>query len=119
MDTSTFVSEIAFLNRKLPTAKIKWEVLASLSQIVSPPLAESEAKNTVASYKEILGKKANIRFHKMMFTATSKLRGGMRIVVSVNLLREIFADEIDGDSLGGGGRGYNPLQTRPGRGGGV
>jgi len=116
MDTSTYAAEIAFLNRKLPSANVKWEILAALSQIVSPPLAEGEAQNIVANYKKMLGNKMGIRFNKTIFTVASKLRGGMRIAISVSLLREFFGDEIDGDAGGGGGRGYNPLQTRPGRG---
>lgn len=113
----TFESEKAFLNRKLPTNNVNWEVLPALSQLISPPLAEQEAKNIVSQLKDALGKKCAIVFHKMVFSANSKLRGGMRVVVSVSLLREFFAGEIDGGG-GGGGRGLNPLQTnpKPGRG---
>lgn len=107
-----YQSEIAFLNRKLLTTKVKWAILPALSQIVSPPLPDAEAKNVVAKLKDALGKKAILEFHKMIFSAPSKLQGGTRVIVHVALLREIFGDEIDGGG-GGGGRGYNPLSTRP------
>lgn len=112
-----YESEKAFLNRKLPTNNVNWEVLPALSQLISPPLAEPDAKNVVSQLKDALSKKCAIVFHQMVFSASSKLRGGTRVVVSVPLLREYFAGEIDGWT-GGGGRGLNPLQTnpKPGRG---
>lgn len=113
---TTYAAEIAFLNRAVPTAKIKWETLPVMSQIVSPPLPEAEATSLVGKFKDTLGKRAGALFTKMFFTTTSKLRGGTRIAISVQQLREVFAREIDGDS-GGGGRSYNPFQNRPMRGG--
>lgn len=115
--SDTYKAEIAFLNRTLPTANIKWETLPVLTQLVSPPFSEPEANGFVEKYKDLLGKRVGMRFGKMMFTTTSKLRGGTRIAVSVTLLREVFSREIDGEG-GGGGRGLNPLSTRPMRGGG-
>lgn len=110
--STQYQSEIAFLNRKLLTTKVSWTILPALSQIVSPPLSDSEVKNIIAKFKDALGKKAIIEFPKMIFSAPSKLQGGSRVIVNVPLLREIFASEIDGWS-GGGGRRYNPLSTRP------
>jgi len=114
--STQYAAEIAFLNRKLLTTKIKWEILPAVSQIVSPPLTDSETKSIISRLKDALGRKASAQFHKMVFSATSKLRGGTRVIILVPLLREIFANEIDPYG-GGGGRGYNPLSTRPTRGG--
>lgn len=115
--STPFQSEIAFLNRKLLTTKVKWEILPALSQIVSPPLPDDQAKNIVAKLKDAFGKKVILDFNKIVFSTPSKLRGGTRVIVIVPLLREHFAGEIDGWS-GGGGRGYNPFSTRPTRSGG-
>lgn len=110
MNATVFVNEKAFLNRKLLTTKVEWEVLPALSQLISPPLADQEAKDIVGQLKDALGKQAAVVFHKMIFTMNSKLRGGLRVVVSVALLREFFAAEIDGFG-GGGGRGLNPKSS--------
>jgi hypothetical protein len=109
---STYENEKAFLNRKLVTKTINWEVIAAVSQLCSPPLAEAEAKEIVATFKDALHRKAAIVFHKMIFTVNSKLRGGIRVIVSIPLLREFFADEIDYPS-GGGGKGLTPMATQP------
>jgi hypothetical protein len=87
--------------------------LVAKSELISPILTEQEAKNIVAALKDALGKKAVVLFHKIVFTMSSKLRGGMRVVISINLLREVFGGEIDGDTGGGGGKGYNPLTNKP------
>lgn len=110
--STNYASEIAFINRKLSNNKVKWEALAAKSEIISPSLSEMEAKNIISALKDALGKKSLAVFHKMIFTVSSKLRGGTRVVISINLLREIFANEIDGD-IGGGGKGYNPLTNQP------
>lgn len=126
MNTTTasdtiYKAEIDFLNRKLPTANIKWQSLSALSQLASPPLSDAEANNLIAQYKSIMAdaaKQNQVLFNKMVFTVASKLRGGIRVAVSIPLLRQVFGHEIDGVS-GGGGRGYNPLTTRPTRGRGI
>lgn len=110
--SNNYASEIAFINRKLPNNKVKWETLAAKSEIISPPLSDAEAKSVVTSLKDALGKKALALFHKMVFTVSSKLRGGTRVVISITILREVFASEIDGDT-GGGGKSYNPLSNQP------
>jgi|GEM_PF-1779921 len=112
MSNNNYASEIAFINRKLPNNKVKWETLMAKSEIISPPLSDTEAKSIVTALKDALGKKALTTFHKMVFTVSSKLRGGTRVVISVTLLREVFANEIDGDT-GGGGKSYNPLTNQP------
>ncbi len=107
-----YASEIAFINRKLPNNKVKWETLIAKSEIISPPLSEVEAKTIVSALKDALSKKSLVVFHKMIFTVSSKLRGGTRVVISISILRDIFASEIDGDA-GGGGKGYNPRTNQP------
>lgn len=109
---NAYAAEIAFVNRKLFNNKVKWEALPAKSEIISPPLSESEAKNVVSSLKDAFSKKALVVFNKMVFTVSSKLRGGTRVVVSINLLREFFGGEIDGD-FGGGGKSYNPYSNQP------
>jgi hypothetical protein len=110
--STTYQSEINFLNRKLLTTKVQWTILPALSQIVSPSLQELEAKNILAKLRDALARKAILEFNKMIFLAPSKLQGGTRVIVNVPLLREIFSDEIDGWS-GGGGRKHRqrPLST--------
>ena len=75
----------------------------------------------VEQYKQVMVDKAktnNVPFVQIMFVVPSKLSGGIRIAISVPKLRQAFSDEIDVAS-GGGGRGYNPLTTRPGMRGSV
>lgn len=109
---SEFTAEKSFLNRKLPTQKVEWGILPALSQIASPPMAEPDARGIIKQLKDALGQKSGTEFHQMVFTAISKLRGGLRIIISVPLLRKYFSSEIEGD-ISGGGRGLNPLSTRP------
>lgn len=109
--------EIKFLERKLPTANIKWQALSAMEQVVSPPLSDGEANDIVARLKDAFGdrpKQAQMPFIKIITTAASKLRGGTRVIISVPRLRDVFAADIDGHSGGGGGRGYNPMSVRPG-----
>lgn len=116
-----YKSEIAFLNRKLPTAKIDWQARPALSQLISPLFPDKEARNFLEQYKQILGepaKRAHIPFIQIMNVVASKLSGGTRVTVVIPKLREAFGQEIDGAS-GGGGHGYNPLSTRPTRGTGI
>ncbi len=106
-------SEIAFVNRKIPTIKVKWQALPAMSQIASQAYANpDEPKNIIGLLKDAFGKKAIDRFHKMVFTVSSKLQGGVRVVDAVKLLREVLGNDIDSDG-GGGGRSYNPLSTQP------
>ncbi len=112
MTSNNYASEIAFINRKIPNSKVQWETLPAKSELISPSLSEAEAKNIVATLKEAIGKRALVVFNKMIFTVSSKLRGGTRVVISINLLREFFGNEIDSDS-GGGGKGYNPFTNQP------
>ena len=111
-------AEIAFLNRRLLTTKINWQVLPAMSQIATPAMSEDKAKLLVSKLKDALLRKAKEKFHTMVFLASSKLQGGTRVIIAVPLLREFFSDEIDGWG-GGGGRGYNPLSTRPTKPGGT
>jgi hypothetical protein len=117
----TYTAEIDFLGRKLPTAAIKWQALPAKSELISPPLHERDAHNLIAQLKDALGEaaiqQAGVLFSKMIFAVSSKLQGGVRVAISIGLLRQVFGSEIDG-SVGGGGRVYSPLSTRPGRGGG-
>jgi hypothetical protein len=116
---TTYQSEIAFLNRKLPTEKIKWEVIAAMGQIVTPIIPESDANAIFKNYKNVFGLKAGFSFNKMFMVMPNKLKPGFaRLVVVVEVLRDIFGGEIDSGG-GGGGRGYNPLSTRPGQKSGV
>lgn len=108
-----FANEIAFLNRKLFGTKVNWETRPALGQILTPVLPEAEAKNIVSKLRDALGKKAVLEFQKMVTSMASKLQGGSRVIITVSILREVFSDEIDGWG-GGGGRGYNPLSTKPG-----
>lgn len=110
--SNNYAAEIAFINRKLSNNKVKWETLAAKSEIISPPLSEAEAKSVIATLKDALSRKALVVFHKMVFTVNSKLRSGTRVVISITLLREFFASEIDND-FGGGGKGYNPKTNQP------
>lgn len=110
--SNNYAAEIAFINRRLPTNKVKWEILPAKSEIISPLLSDTEASNIVNALKDALSKRALAVFHKIVSTVSSKLRGGTRVVISVTLLREYFAGEIDGDT-GGGGKGYNPLTNQP------
>jgi len=115
--SNAYENEKAFLNRKLVTKKIEWEIVPALSQLISPPLPENEIKEIISQFRDVLGKKAAVVFPKMVFSVNSKLRGGLRVVVAIGLLREFFGAEIDGGG-GGGGRRLNPLQTNPRPGGG-
>lgn len=104
--------EIRFLKRKLPTMNIKWELMPAVGQIISASISEDEAKKIISNLRDALLKKAGVNFPKMVFSVASKLRGGMRVVVVMSLLREIFGDEMADDS-GGGGKSYNPFSTKP------
>ncbi len=110
----SYDAEKAFLNRKIVPTAIAWEVIVPLEQITSPPLSDPEATNIINSLKEAFrsNKDAMIEFHSKIMKMSSKLRGGMRVVVSVPWLREHFAGEIETD-FSGGGRSLNPLATRP------
>lgn len=110
--STPYASEKAFLGRKLPTFNIEWELLPALTQLITPPLAESDARTIINQLRDALGAAAGAKFDKMTFSVNSKLRGGLRVVVSIPLLREFFAGEIDTD-VSGGGRGLNPMQTTP------
>lgn len=110
----SYDAEKAFLSRKIVPATVAWEVIAPLEQISSPPLPDADASNIVSSLKEAFrnNKSAMIEFHTKVLKMNSKLRGGMRVVISVPWLRQNFASEIEAD-VSGGGRGLNPLSTRP------
>jgi hypothetical protein len=107
-----YANELAFINRKLVNATIKWDTVEAMEQVISQTISEIEAKNLINQLREALLKKAGMLFPKMVFSVHSKLHGGSRIVISIPMLREVFAGEIDFDSSGGG-RGLNPLKTRP------
>jgi hypothetical protein len=116
-----YTAEIAYLKRRLPTANITWQSRSAMAQIISAPLNDKEAHSLVEQYKQVMFHKAkshNIPFGQIMFVVPSKLNGGIRIAIAVPKLRQAFSDEIDVAS-GGGGRGYNPLTTRPGMRGSV
>ncbi len=105
----------AFLNKKIVPTQVAWEVIVPLDQVSSPPLSDPEATTIIARLKEAFGhnKAAMIEFHSKILKMSSKLRGGTRVVVSIPWLREHFAAEIETDFSGGGGRGLNPMSTRP------
>lgn len=110
--STPYAAEIAFLNRRLFGTKIQWKPLPALTQIVSNPLPETDAKNLIGKLRDTIGKKALADFTKMVTSVYNKARGGTLVIISVKILREHYSQEIDGWS-GGGGHGYNPLSTRP------
>lgn len=106
-----YEAEIRFLNRKLVGHSINWEIRSAVEQIMTPLLSENKAKEIHEELKRALSAKAGLLMDKMAFTVSVK--GQMRVVISVRLLRDKFASEIDGGGGGGGGPGLNPLKTTP------
>lgn len=105
-----FRAEIAFLRRKMPTIHVEWKVLPAVSQVMSQ---QYKIKAHVDQLREklylMLRNKAGNKFDDMCFIASSA--NGFRLVVNIIKLREVFADEIDGWS-GGGGRGIRPIDAK-------
>lgn len=112
MSDNVYAKEVTFLDRKLLASNVKWESREAVSQLMSPPMPPNEASNIISKLRDALAKKSGLDFPKMVQPVASKLSGGTRVVIAVNLLRQHFADEIDAAS-GGGGRGLNPMQSRP------
>lgn len=93
--------EIAFLNRKLFGRKIQWKAIPALSQIASTTLSKFDALEIVNKLQvqlETKCKKQQKLFSNMVWIFKDSI-----VLVNVPLLREVFGDEIDGFS-GGGGR---------------
>jgi len=126
--SSDYASEINFIKRRIPTTKVDWKALPAVSQIASPSMSSAETQKIVAALKDALeklmqnkmkllaeqgvGRTANEIFGKMVSSVTSKLSGGSRVIIFVNVLRDVFGGEIDGD-FGGGGKSYNPFSNKP------
>jgi hypothetical protein len=104
--------EIAFLERRLAGKKIAWKAVAPLEQLASNGLSQFDALEVVNRLK--LQLEAKCQKHKKIFSSMVSIIKDSIVVVKVPLLREVFGDEIDGFS-GGGGRKMrvnpNPLPT--------
>lgn len=107
-----FESEMAFLNKKLPTFEAKWEVrgMGVVSQLVSKLMTRKEAEGVLDNLGDSLKAKAGADFPKVACIKDTQFSNGSRVVVFISELRRIFSGEIDGGG-GGGGRGVKPLQT--------
>lgn len=106
-----YEAEIKFLNKKLTGHVIKWEVRSAVEQVMTPLLSNDTANQILADLKRTLAAKAGMLMDKMAFVV--QVKGQARVVVSIKLLREKFAGEIDAGGGGGGGPGLNPLKTSP------
>ena len=111
---SGYVDEIAFLERKLATKRIQWKAIVPLEQIASTGLTKFEALEAVnrleMQFKEKCNKQQN-PFANIVSIAKETV-----VIIKVPALREVFADEIDGFSGGGGRKNrVRPLQTTLGR----
>lgn len=93
--------EIAFLNRKLIGKKIQWKAVAALEQIASSGLTKFDALDVVNKLQVQL--EAKCKKQQKLFSSIVSIFKETIVVVKVPLLREVFGDEIDGFS-GGGGR---------------
>jgi 3-methyladenine DNA glycosylase/8-oxoguanine DNA glycosylase len=126
--SNEYTSEINYIKRKIPTTKAEWTSLPALCQIATKPSSMAEVQKIIAALKDAflkkiekdikdlaakgLGKTANEIFEKMVSSVTSKLNGSSRAIINVNLLRQLFGNEIDTD-FGGGGKSYNPFSNKP------
>jgi hypothetical protein len=105
-----YTDEIAFIERKLIGKKVQWKAIQALEQIASADLSKFDALNIVDKLKTQLEEKCKKR--QKLFTNIVAIFKETTVVIKVPALREVFGDEIDGFS-GGGGRKMrvNPLST--------
>lgn len=110
--TKVYEAERALLTRKFPTLGFDWETRKLIEQLVSPLLMRDEADFLYQKIHEGLQLKAKQNLDKLVqLIEVDKRRALCRIVISVKLLRECFADELTDQDEGGGGRKnrLNPL----------
>lgn len=93
--------EIAFLERKLLGKKIAWKAIAPLAQLASNGLNQFDALEVVNRLK--LQLEAKCQKQQKLFSSIVSIFKDNTVIIKVPLLREVFGDEIDGFS-GGGGR---------------
>jgi len=105
-----YTDEIAFLERKLVGKKVQWKAIAPLEQIASVGLVRFDALDVVNKLQLALEdkcKKANKLFSNIISIAKESV-----VVVKVPALREVFGEEIDTAS-GGGGRKFRNRPAEP------
>lgn len=107
-----YADEIAFIERKLFDKRVKWRAIQALDQIASVGLSQFEALDVVNRLKMQLEEKCNKR--QKLFSNIVNIFKDTNVIIKIPALREVFGDEIDGFS-GGGGRKMRvkttPLKT--------
>jgi len=111
-----YADEIAFIERKLLGKRVQWKAIQALDQIASTGLSQFDALDVVNKLKEQLEGKC--KKHQKLFSNIVSIFKDTNVIIKIPALREVFGDEIDGFS-GGGGRKMRvkttPLKTSMGR----
>lgn len=105
-----YTDEIAFVERKLVGTKVQWKAIGPLEQIASVNLNKFEALDVVSKLKSQLEekcKKANKLFNNIVSIVKETV-----VIIKVPALREVFGEEIDTAS-GGGGRKFRNRPIEP------
>jgi len=103
--------EIQFVNQKSPTVSIIWEARPLIEQIMSPLLLKEESDRHHEKLAQIFKPRAGLRLGQLLkLVCPDPSKGMCRVVISIKLLRELFADELAGFG-GGGGKRLKKVQT--------
>lgn len=96
--------EIGFIERKLSGGKkVQWKPVAALEQVASVGLSKFDALDVVSRLQSQLDDKCK-KQQKLFSNMVSIIKDSI-VVIKIPFLREVFGEEIDGFS-GGGGRKF-------------
>jgi len=98
-----YIDEIAFIDRKLLGKKVQWRAIQALEQIASTGLSKFDALDVVNKLRLQLEDKC--KKQQKLFNNIVTIFKETNVVIKVPSLREVFGDEIDRQS-GGGGRKF-------------
>lgn len=115
-EPENYKTEIDFIGKRAPTVTVVWQARPAIEQLVSALLPKMDADRSFLKLTEVFKPRAGLRVGQLVKQVCPDPSKGMfRIVISVSLLRELFADELFGWGGGGGKRlkqvTESPLQT--------